>query len=235
MKYSVIVPLKNEAANIVPLIAEIEGVMDSLKEPWELILINDGSVDGTEALIKQLTRTKSFIRLISFDKNYGQSSAFDAGFKKAVGEFVITLDGDGQNDPHDIPRLLDALPEAHMVVGWRVNRKDTLGKRLISKLSNTIRSKLCHDNIHDTGCSLKIYRRSALEKIKLFHGLHRFLPALFIIEGFTVAEVQVSHRPRASGVSNYHFFNRSLGPFIDLFAVVWMYKRRLSYRIKEEI
>ncbi len=235
MKYSVIIPLKNESANILPLIAELESVMEKFKEPWELILIDDGSTDETPYLLEQLARTKSYLRLFRFDKNYGQSSAFDAGFKKATGEIVLTLDGDGQNDPADIPLLLEALKGADMVVGWRVNRKDSVGKRFISRFSNFIRSSLCKDNVQDTGCSLKAYRRTALSKIKLFHGLHRFLPALFVMEGFLVKQIPVNHRPRLAGQSNYHFFNRSLGPFIDLFAVVWMHKRSLKYRFKDDV
>lgn len=236
MKYSVVIPLKNESANLLPLVAEVEAVMESLKKPWELLLIDDGSTDDTRLLISQLSKTKGYIRPIIFDRNYGQSSAFDAGFKKAHGEVIITLDGDGQNDPQDIPQLLKALEEGvDMVVGWRVNRQDTLSKRLISKGSNYIRSRLCQDYVHDTGCSLKAYKRAALGKIKLFHGLHRFLPALFIAAGLSVKEVPVNHRPRLHGKSNYHFFNRSIGPLLDLFVVVWMNKRQLHYRIKDEL
>lgn len=235
MKYSVVIPLKNESANLLPLVAEVEAVMESLKKPWELILIDDGSTDDTLLLINQLTKTKGYIRPIVFDRNYGQSSAFDAGFKKAHGDVIITLDGDGQNDPQDIPALLKVLDGgADMVVGWRVNRKDTFSKRLISKGSNYIRSRLCQDYVHDTGCSLKAYKREALGKIKLFHGLHRFLPALFVAAGLSVKQVPVNHRPRLHGKSNYHFFNRSIGPLLDLFAVVWMNKRHLHYRIKDE-
>lgn len=233
MKYSVVIPLKNESANILPLVAELEEVMASFKEKFELILVDDGSTDDTPFLLQQLAKTKSYVRILTFDKNYGQSSAFDAGFKAASGAIVITLDGDGQNDPRDIPLMLEMLKNADMVVGWRVDRKDALGKKVISRFSNYIRSRLCHDNVQDTGCSLKVYRRAALEKIKIFHGLHRFLPALFVMEGFTVKQVPVHHRPRLGGQSNYHFFNRSLGPFLDLFAVVWMHKRRLQYRIKD--
>jgi len=236
VKYSVVIPLKNESANLLPLVAEIEAVMDEQKRPWELILVDDGSTDDTPLLIRQLAKTKNYVRPLLFDRNYGQSSAFDAGFKKARGEVIITLDGDGQNDPQDIPALLKVLEEgADMVVGWRVNRKDTISKRLVSKGSNYIRSRLCQDDVQDTGCSLKVYRKEALNKIKLFHGLHRFLPALFVAAGLSVKQVPVNHRPRLHGKSNYHFFNRSIGPLLDLFAVVWMNKRHLRYRIKDEL
>ena len=234
MNYSVVIPLKNEENNLVPLVAEVEGVMELFKESWELILIDDGSTDQTRSLIQKLKKSKPFIRLIAFDKNYGQSSAFDAGFRAASGNIVISLDGDGQNDPRDIPKLLEAIKEADLVVGFRIGRKDTFSKRITSKLSNFIRSRLCQDGVRDTGCSLKAYRKQALEQIKLFHGLHRFLPALFVIEGLRVKEVPVNHRPRLSGKSNYHFFNRSLGPLIDLLAVIWMARRRLQYQIQEK-
>lgn len=234
MKYSVVIPLKNESANIYPLFSELEATMESLKKEWQLILVDDGSTDDTPYILRQLAKQKPFVKVLTFDKNYGQSSAFDAGFKAAEGEIVITLDGDGQNDPADIPELLQHLREADLVVGWRVHRKDTLSKRLISRLSNYIRSRLCQDHIHDTGCSLKVYKRESLQKIKLFHGLHRFLPALFVMEGLVVKEIPVHHRERFRGKSNYHFFNRSLGPFIDLFAVVWMSKRHLKYRLKHD-
>ena len=235
MKYSVIIPLKNEAHNILPLIDELETVMQNFKESWELILIDDGSTDNTPYLLGQVAKDKSYIRYFCFDKNYGQSSAFDAGFKKSIGEVILTLDGDGQNDPADIPFLIKALVGADMVVGWRVERKDSFSKRLISRFSNFIRSRLCHDNIQDTGCSLKAYRRTSLAKIKMFDGLHRFLPALFMMEGFIVKQIPVNHRPRLLGKSNYNFFNRGFGTFIDLLAVVWMCKKSLHFRFKDDI
>lgn len=232
--YSVVIPLKNEEENIINLINEIEPVMYRLGHPWELICIDDGSTDGTRQILKGLVDQKSYLRPIFFKKNYGQSSAFDAGFKAAKGQFVITLDGDGQNDPKDIPRLADLIDECDLVCGIRLKRKDTLTKRLTSKLANFVRSRLCEDGVQDTGCSLKIYRKECLSHIKMYHGMHRFLPALFKMEGFRIKQIPVNHRERMRGKSNYNFLNRSFNTVADLLAVRWMQKRRLCYQLECE-
>jgi glycosyltransferase involved in cell wall biosynthesis len=229
--YSVVIPLKNEAENIVDLIEELQPVMEKLGKSWELICIDDGSTDGTDRVLKDLSNKKTYLHLISFDRNYGQSSAFDAGFKAAKGDFVITLDGDGQNDPRDIPSLAALIRDSDLVCGIRLKRKDTLSKRWISKMANAVRNWLCDDGVQDTGCSLKIYRKECLDKIKMYHGMHRFLPALFKIEGFRIKQIPVNHRERLRGKSNYNFFNRSLNTLADLFAVRWMKKRHLHYKI----
>ncbi|MBA3814979.1 MAG: glycosyltransferase family 2 protein [Parachlamydiaceae bacterium] len=235
MKYSVVIPLKNEEGNIVELIDELEPVMHALNLPWELICIDDGSTDETSAILTDLSKIKPYLRTISFDRNYGQSSAFDAGFKHAKGEWLISLDGDRQNDPADIPKLIAAAAESDLVCGHRVNRRDPWHKKITSRLANFIRSRLCRDEVHDTGCSLKIYRTSCVRQIKMFHGMHRFLPALFKIEGFRVSEVAVNHRERVKGKTKYNFFNRSFNTIADLLAVRWMWKRRLVYRIHKEL
>lgn len=232
VEYSVVIPLKNEEDNINDLIHELEPVMESLKKPWELICIDDGSTDGT--LLKLQELKKNYLRILAFDKNYGQTSAFDAGFKNAAGKFIITLDGDRQNDPHDIPKLI-ALSDAYdLVVGWRADRKDPISKKITSRLANFIRSRFCEDGVHDTGCSLKLYRKACFDKIKLFHGMHRFLPALFKMEGFTVTEVKVNHRERIKGVTKYNFFNRSFNTIADMFAVRWMGSRSLKYKVDQK-
>lgn len=235
IKYSIVIPIKNEEDNIRELIEEIEPVMHSLHQEWELICIDDGSTDQSLRILQELCKLKPYLRVLCFSKNYGQSAAFSAGFAAAKGELVITLDGDRQNDPADIPKLTAAVADCDLVVGWRVQRKDTLQKKFISRISNWIRSRLCADGVHDTGCSLKVYRRSALGRIKMYQGMHRFLPALFQIEGFRVKEVPVRHRERAKGITKYHFFNRSIGPIIDMFAVRWMRSRALNPQIREEL
>lgn len=234
MEYSVVVPLKNEAENIRDLIAELEPVMVKLGPPWELLCIDDGSTDDTLAILKELKASKPYLRILAFDKNYGQSSAFDAGFRSAKGRFIITMDGDRQNDPHDIPRLLALIENADLVCGWRHQRKDPWSKKITSRLANYVRKRLCKDNVHDTGCSLKVYRKSCFDKIKLYHGMHRFLPALFQLEGFRVAEVPVNHRDRTRGKTKYNFFNRSFNTIADMWAVRWMRLRSLNYRIGKE-
>lgn len=235
IQYSVVIPLKNEAENILELIQELEPVMNGLGMPWELICIDDGSVDTTLDLLKQLKGEKPFLRIISFKKNYGQSSAFDAGFRAAKGVFIITMDGDRQNDPNDIPNLIKASKEADLVCGQRVKRRDPWGKRAISFFANQVRSRFVGDGIPDTGCSLKLYRRSCFNRIKMYHGMHRFLPALFLIEGFKIAAVPVNHRERTKGKSKYNLFNRSFNTVADMLAVSWMRKRRLNYQIDLEI
>lgn len=232
--FSVIVPIKNEEENILDLFQEIHREMAKLNKPWEIIFIDDGSTDGSPQILNSLKSSHDNVRVITFSRNYGQSSAFDAGFKAAKGDFVISMDGDGQNDPADIPHLVQLINDCDLVCGWRVSRNDPWSKKIISKLSNFVRNRTCKDGMHDTGCSLKIYRSECLKKIKMYHGMHRFLPALFIIENFRVREIPVNHRERLKGKSNYHFFNRSLSPFLDMFAVLWMRKRHLHYQIKQE-
>lgn len=234
MEYSVVVPLKNEEENIIELIEEIEPVMEGLNQPWELICVDDGSTDGTLQKLEELKSSKPYLRILAFDRNYGQTSGFDAGFKAAKGKFIITLDGDRQNDPRDIPKLISLAPGYDLVAGWRSERKDPISKKITSKLANYVRSRFCEDGIHDTGCSLKLYRKSCLDQIKLFHGMHRFLPALFKIEGFKIIEVPVNHRERVKGVTKYNFFNRSFNTVADMFAVRWMKTRRLKYKVGKE-
>lgn len=233
--YSVVIPLKNEEGNIVELIDELEPIMHSLGSPWELICIDDGSTDGTSEILMNLVKIKPYLRTITFDRNYGQSSAFDAGFKHARGEWLISLDGDRQNDPADIPKLITAAAFSDLVCGHRVNRRDPWHKKITSRLANFIRSRLCQDDVHDTGCSLKVYRTSCVRHIKMYQGMHRFLPALFKIEGYRVSEVPVNHRERVKGKTKYNFLNRSFNTVADMLAVRWMWKRRLGYRIHKEI
>jgi len=231
--YSVVVPLMNEQDNISELIAELEPVMNSLGKPWELICVDDGSTDNTLAILKDLSKQKKYLKILSFKRNFGQSSAFDAGFKKAKGQFVITLDGDRQNDPADIPKLINMIPENDLVCGRRINRRDPWSKKIISLFANFIRSRACQDGVQDTGCSLKIYRTECLKNIKMYQGMHRFLPALFSIEGYRIKEVPVNHRERIKGKTKYNFFNRSFNTIADMWAVQWMRKRQLKYQIEK--
>lgn len=231
LKYSVVIPLKNEEDNVADLINELEPIMMGLNEPWELICINDGSTDNTLKVLQNFLNEKNYLKIVNFTKNYGQSSAFDAGFKTAKGEFVITLDGDRQNDPSDIPKLIGCMNSADLACGHRVNRKDPISKKITSRLANLVRSFLCEDGVHDTGCSLKVYRSNCLKKIKMFNGMHRFLPALFKMEGFKITEVPVNHRERTKGVTKYNFLNRSFNTISDMLAVRWMKKRILNYTI----
>jgi len=235
IKYTVVVPLKNEEDNILDLINELEPIMQGLAAPWELICIDDGSTDNTLNILTETAQEKSYLRVLVFDRNYGQSCAFDAGFKNARGEWVITLDGDRQNDPNDIPKLLTVTPNYDLICGYRFNRRDPWHKKITSRLANFVRSRFCRDEMKDTGCSLKVYRSTCLKHIKMYKGMHRFLPALFKIEGFRVAEVPVNHRERTKGQTKYNFFNRSFNTIADMVAVRWMAKRHVNYRIDKEI
>lgn len=234
IKYSVVIPLKNEEENIADLVNELEPVMQSLQAPWELLCIDDGSTDNTLNVLKELAKKKPFLRILPFDRNYGQSCAFAAGFKNALGEWIITLDGDRQNDPADIPSMLAQNVHCDLICGFRANRQDPWHKKITSRFANCIRSRFCGDNIKDTGCSLKIYRKECLQSIKMYKGMHRFLPALFKIEGFHVCEVPVNHRERLKGKTKYNFFNRSFNTIADMLAVRWMWKRHINYRINKE-
>lgn len=235
-KYSVVIPFKNEEENVGLVVQETADTMKSLDQPWELIVIDDGSTDKTLTSLIEMKSMFSEMKIIVFSQNAGQSSAFEAGFKAASGEFIITLDGDGQNDPRDIPLMIETSQQGYdLVVGRRANRKDSFSKKWISRISNFIRSKVCKDGISDTGCSLKLYRRSCLDQIKMYEGMHRFIPALFVIEGFSIKQIDVNHRPRFKGKSKYNFLNRSIHPLIDMFVVYWMRKRSLKYTIKTEL
>jgi glycosyltransferase involved in cell wall biosynthesis len=173
------------------------------------------------------------IRVIALNPNSGLTAAMDAGFRWARGSVVATLDTDLQNDPADLPHLLNHLEWADVVAGIRAKRQDSVVKRMSSKIANAIRNRATHDDVADTGCSLKIYRKEYLDRLKLFTGLHRFLPTLLKLEGARVVQVPVNHRHRVHGVAKYHLWNRLIGPLMDLFAVRWMQKRHLSYRSEE--
>lgn len=235
MKYSVVIPLKNEEENISKLVEELEPIMKTLKEDWELICIDDGSSDKTLPVLQDLAKEKKYLRILAFSKNYGQSSAFDAGFRAAKGEFTITLDGDRQNDPNDIPKVLERLKHCDLVCGIRQKRKDPPTKRFISYFANKIRSWACQDGMKDTGCSLKAYRTSCFSKIKMYNGMHRFLPALFLIEGFKIDQIPVNHRERTAGNTKYNIFNRSFNTIADMLAVRWMRQRQLKYQVRQKL
>ncbi|MBS0634439.1 MAG: glycosyltransferase family 2 protein [Verrucomicrobia bacterium] len=232
--YSIVIPVYNEADNLIPLVEEVEWVMHAYPHAWELIFVDDGSTDSSQEILQKLVDAKPYIRCISLKKNYGQTSALAAGIRASQGTWVLSLDGDGQNDPRDIPLLIEHSAKYDLVTGIRKKRRDPWHKRLIGKIANRVRSRVLNDRVQDTGCSLKIYRRSCFDKVPLFNGMHRFLPALFQIEGFSTQEVAVHHRERKRGKSKYNLFNRG-SSLVDLFAVAWMRKRKLSYEIEREL
>lgn len=233
-KISFVLPVYNEELNIENLYGEIKSVAQKLDCPHETIFVDDFSKDNSLAIIKKLSENNHDIRYISFEQNCGQSAALYAGFQHATGDIIITMDADLQNDPSDILNMIKLFGEYDMITGWRKNRKDTFSKKIASRIGNFIRNSVTKDNIHDTGCSLKIMRASMLKKIKIYRGLHRFLPALMKLEGAKIIEIPVNHRKRIYGISKYNNLSRAIEGLYDLFAVRWMIKRHLNIRIKEK-
>lgn len=235
---SVVIPIKDERDNLPPLTEQLLKVLaaqdQSRTAPFEIIYVNDGSGDGSDSLLDTLAAQHAEIMVVHFDRNYGQTSAFDAGFQQARGELVVTMDGDLQFDPADILKLLPLAAEYDLVCGWRKDRHDNLTRKLSSRIAFLARSTVTGDRIHDTGCSLKVFRRKVLDRMPLFEGMHRFFPALAAMRGFTVTEVPVRHFPRAHGQSKYGIGNRLFKGLYDLLAVRWMQRRCLRYRIRED-
>ena len=231
---SIVIPVYNEEENVPILASALVDVMEKTGYSYEVIFVDDGSTDGSRLILKKLCSENPNFKTIRFKRNSGQTAAMDAGFKAANGKFVVSMDADLQNDPKDIPLLLEGLKSYDVVCGWRYKRNDPWIKLVSAKVANFVRNKLSDEDVKDTGCSLKAYKRECLDKIKLYNGLHRFLPTLFKMEGFTVTEVKVNHFPRKYGVSKYGITNRMFRAFYDLLVVRWMKKRRLNYEIVNE-
>ncbi|MGY9002772.1 MAG: glycosyltransferase family 2 protein [Rhodospirillales bacterium] len=234
----VVVPVRNEVLNVEPLISEI---VDALKnaETFEIIFVDDGSDDETLNALAALMNVHKMLRVLHHEKSMGQSAAIATGVKAARAINIITLDGDGQNDPADIPLLLEKFGEVDkgptdflLVTGHRTKRRDTIIKRFSSRFANTIRSGLLNDRTPDTGCGLKVFTRAAFLDMPRFDHMHRFLPALMIRRGGRVVSVLVNHRPRESGISNYGLFDRLWVGISDLIGVIL---RRASSPVVEEI
>jgi glycosyltransferase involved in cell wall biosynthesis len=227
---SVVVPVKNEVENVVPLAREIAAAVAG--EPAsEIIFVDDGSDDGTAEALANLKAELPNLRIVQHARNAGQSRGIRTGVRAARAEIIVTLDGDGQNDPKDIPKLLSVLrtdpdgPRLGLVSGVRAKRKDTLSRRLASRLANAIRSRILHDGAVDTGCGLKAFRRDAFLALPYFDNVHRYLITLMIREGYAVRFVEVSHRPRYRGNSKYTNFNRLIVSISDLVGVRWLQRR----------
>jgi glycosyltransferase involved in cell wall biosynthesis len=204
--YSVVIPVYNEAENIMPLYNRLKRVLDALTPPnYEIVFVDDGSSDDTFPILDKLHREDKCVKVIRFRRNFGQTAALNAGFDFAKGDIIIVMDGDLQNDPEDIPKLLDKLNDGYDAVsGWRYKRKDPYwSKRLPSKISNWLARKLTGLTIHDSGCSLKAYRRYAIENLTLYGEMHRYIPAIIAMDGYKVGEVKVRHHARAHGKTKY--------------------------------
>jgi glycosyltransferase involved in cell wall biosynthesis len=223
LAFSIVIPVYNEEDNVRPLLVSVRDVMEGLGQPYELIVVDDGSTDATRPRLRELAAELSTLRIVQLRTNFGQTAALAAGFDLARGAFVITLDGDGQNDPVDIPRLVDKLKEGYDVVsGWRYDRQDPLwSRRLPSRLANVLISWITGVRLHDYGCALKVYRREILQDVALYGEMHRFLPALCRWVGATVGELPVSHWPRRRGVSKYGL-GRMVRVLLDLLTVKFL-------------
>jgi glycosyltransferase involved in cell wall biosynthesis len=235
MNYSFVIPIHNEEGNLEPLLVELDGLVAQLHGPVEVICVDDGSEDKSRQVLLALKARFPYMKLIFFDCNYGQSAGFDAGIRQATGDIIITMDADLQNDPADVLTLLQYYPAYDVVIGSRTRRQDTLVKRLSSKIGNAVRNFLTNEDIADTGCSLKIFKRETIQQVTLFTGLHRFLPTLCRMHGARVKEVPVAHRPRLSGRSHYGIGNRAWRGLMDTLAVRWMLKRALHYTIEKTV
>lgn len=223
---SIVVPLYNEEENVPVLQSEIEHAMRGLN--YEIVFVDDASIDRTASVV----RVGDGVVLVRFKNNEGQSAAMLAGMRAARGETIVLMDGDLQNDPLDIPKLLDALNSgADLACGYRVRRADSLSKKVTSRVANFVRSRVVGDGIRDTGCTLKAMRRECVAALVPFRGMHRFIPALIKNAGFRIVEVPVSHRPRRFGVSKYGLGNRAVRATTDMLGVAWLQNRRLTYEV----
>jgi glycosyltransferase involved in cell wall biosynthesis len=225
---SVVVPLYNEAENVPILQAELTSALGDLD--YEILFVDDGSSDATVAQIAAGPR----IRVVQFAKNAGQSAAMYAGLHAAHGRVAVLIDGDLQNDPADIPKLLAEIDRgADLVCGYRAVRKDTTVKRLTSRIANAVRSRFTKDGVRDTGCTLKAMRRECVHALVPFKGMHRFIPALIKGAGYKLVEVPVNHRPRKFGLSKYGLGNRAVRATVDMFGVRWLLSRQLNYKTRD--
>ncbi len=231
---SVVIPVFNEAENLGPLWAELQPVLDGLGRPYEVIFVDDGSQDQSRDVIKTLRDQHPEVRLVSLRRNAGETAATDAGFRAARGEVVVTMDADLQNDPKDIPLLLDHLSVWDAACGWRIRREDSWLRRISSRIANGVRNTISQENIRDSGCTFRAIRRECLAALRLYSGFHRFLPTLLRLEGFRVIEVPVNHRARRFGQSKYGIRNRMWRGLYDLLVVRWMKRRHLHYEVIEE-
>ena len=235
-RISVVVPVKNEALNILPLVEEIERACVPLGS-FEVIYVDDGSTDATVEHVLAARATRPWLRLIGHEVGCGQSAAVRTGVQAARGPIVVTLDGDGQNDPAFIPQLVAALddPDTALAAGQRVGRKDGSYKKWQSRIANGVRGRILKDGTRDTGCGLKAFRRDVYLRLPYFDALHRFMPALVKREGYRIAHVDVVDRPRHAGQSNYGLFDRLWVGILDLAGVWWLIRRRRRVPVAREI
>jgi dolichol-phosphate mannosyltransferase len=238
MDLSVVIPVKDEAANVAPLVAELRAALDG-SLAYEIVYVDDGSKDGTAAEVARLQAEAPHLRLLRHIRNYGQSAAIRSGVRAARAAWIATLDGDGQNDPADIPklwRILLTTPEAPslLIAGYRESRQDSWSKRFASQVANRVRRRMLGDDAPDTGCGLKLFPRALFLELPYFNHMHRFLPALVLREGGIVRSIRVNHRPRRGGASKYGNFDRLGVGVVDLFGVMWLKRRAARPHLLDE-
>lgn len=222
VELSVVIPAYNEEESVGPLYKELHEVLSALGRSYEIIFVDDGSTDATFERLRALHEQDPAVRIVKFRSNFGQSAAMKAGFDHAGGEVVITMDADLQNDPHDIPRLLEKMEadDLDVVCGWRYNRHDPFSKKVFSKFANSLRKTLTHETIHDSGCTLRAYRRECVNDLELYGELHRYIPAMLLWKGYHVGELETNHRDRSFGRSKYNWARLVKG-FLDLLVITF--------------
>ena len=234
MEISFVVPIFNEEENIRILVEKLELAVAGKFDEYEFILVDDGSTDKSREILEKLAENKKYLKPIYFKKNCGQSAALSAGFKYCSGDIVVSMDGDLQTNPSDISLLIPYLKEYDMVNGMREKRQDGLYRKLVSVIGNSFRNFITKDNIQDTGCPLKVFKKEVVKSFCLYKGMHRFLPTLAKNNGFSVIEITIPHYDRIHGTSKYTTLNRMFVGFEDVFAVRWMKKRRINYEIVDK-
>jgi dolichol-phosphate mannosyltransferase len=238
IEISFVIPCHNEQDNLRALVAAIHEATDPLQRNYEIVIADDFSTDKSWTVLKELAMADARVRGLRFAFNCGQSAALWAGMNAARGRYIITLDADLQNDPRDVPQFLAALDKFDCVCGSRIAARgegDGFVRIASSRIANWVRNKMSGENVTDAGCCYRAFKRECIADLKFFKGMHRFLPTLFKIEGFTVTEIPVRHNPRSAGISHYGVWNRLFASFYDLLAVRWMKKRMFQYKIAEKI
>jgi dolichol-phosphate mannosyltransferase len=233
VEISVVVPVYNEEKNLPILVPKLLEVLKGLHKAYEVIFVDDGSSDGGGKVLKEMATQYPPIRILRFKANRGLSAALLAGMREARGDVLVTLDSDLQNDPADIPKLLQELDHYDMAAGWRQKREDPWLKRISSKIGNTVRNRLSGEIIQDSACTLRALKKECIKEIWVFNGMHRFLSTLVKMKGYRIIEVPVAHHPRRFGKSKYNIRDRMVRSFIDLLVVRWMKHRCIDYEIEE--
>jgi dolichol-phosphate mannosyltransferase len=234
---SVVIPVYNEEENLPHLWSELREVLDQLGLTFEVVFVDDGSQDHSAELIRGFREADPRVHLVRLKANAGETAATDAGFRASRGRWVVTMDADLQNDPHDIPALLSHLSRWDAVTGWRVNRGegDSQVRRISSRIANRVRNGISDESVQDSGCTFRAFRRECLRELVLYRGFHRFIPTLLRMRGYRVIEVPVRHRPRRFGSSKYGVLNRVFVATADLLVVRWMKNRLLRYEVAENL